>query len=71
MTPPISPIHIHVVEKLPFGMKNAPTANPSTIRYLKPQKPFWMGARPSRDDFAPTIITDISAKKQASAKQMR
>lgn len=71
MNPPISPIHIQAVPKLPAGMKNAPIAIPIIIIYLMPQNPFCIGARGSFDDFAPIVNTDINAKKQTSAKQIR
>lgn len=70
-TPPNKPTHIQAVPNAPAGMKNAAIAKPVTIMYLRPQKPFWIGARGSRDDFAPAIIMAINAKKHASAKHMR
>lgn len=69
--PPNSPTHIQAMPNVPAGMKNAPIVMPNTIMYLMAQKPFWMAARGSCDEFAPIVMIAINVKKQTNAKQMR
>lgn len=71
MDAPNVPNHIHIVSKMPAGIRNAIFIKTNNITNLIAQNPFSNGARTCLDDFTPIINMAIVEKKQNIAKVIR